>query len=61
MALVLGKHQSPISMSLSRFISDLSLADTHVALTLVELAERIPHDLGLAQRGLISKSFCCKS
>lgn len=44
-------------MSLFRYISDLRLAGTHVALILVELAEHKRHDLGLAQRILVSKTF----
>lgn len=42
-------------MNLFQFINDLKLAETHAALTPVELAEHIRHDLGLAQRVLISK------
>jgi hypothetical protein len=55
MALVPDKHQSPILMNLFRFNSDLKLAETHAALTPVELAEQIRHNLRLAQRILISK------
>lgn len=53
MALVPDKHQSPISMSLFRFISDLRLAETHAALTPVELAEHIQRNLELMQRALL--------
>jgi hypothetical protein len=57
MALVPDKHQSPISMNLFRFISDLRLAETHAALTPVELAEHIQRNLELMQRVLFSKPF----